>query len=189
LLALQRRGDSIQSFFGILAEEALAGTEADLSLRDRFVLVKLAYRRLHAGDLGVGLLCSLIGRIGALAGVHGVGIGVIGLGHGVFDAFCRARVNVRDLLGIFCRQFVEFVYAAANRVKLASHILFTGKGIQVSPESFVPFVLQRLFAGGAHSGLVGVLRRSCRSLRRLRVLVRRGGLRLCGSGLRLVVLT
>src|SRR5215470_15635852 len=56
LLGLQRFGHLIESSLGVLAQNGLAGTEADLSLRNRRVLIEPAHRLLHAGDLGGGSL-------------------------------------------------------------------------------------------------------------------------------------
>ncbi len=113
------------------------------------------------------LLSSLLGLVGAIARVQRVRIGFIGLAHGVADAFSGPRVNVSDHLGILRGELVQLIHAAADRIKLPVDIFLTGKGIQMSPETFFTLVGQRIFAG---SRLVRALR-----LLRLRLI--------CGSAL------
>src|SRR5262249_16939437 len=145
-------------------------TEADLSLGDGLELVNLTDRIFHGGDASVGLLRRLLGLVGAIARVERVRISVIGLAHGVANAFGGPRVDVSDHLGVLRGELVQLIHAAADGIQLSVHVLLTGKRIQMSPETFLLLISQRIFASG---GLVV-------GLRRLGLL---GLLLVCGSAL------
>ena len=60
------------------------------------------------------------------------------------NAFLRARINVLDVLRVCRGQLIELVHPVTNRLHLPLHILFAGEGINLSPETLVRFLLQRL---------------------------------------------
>ena len=115
-------------------------------------------------------------------------IGKISLGIRLTQAFLRARVHVFDVLRIGRSELIQLVHAIADRRHLALHVLFAGKGIDLSPKAFVCIRLQRLMSrqvyvavGVRTVGIRSGLRLSCRShrLRRGRRLLVGG----CGGGL------
>ena len=69
-------------------------------------------------------------------------IGVIGFAHGLANAISRPGVHVGDHLGVLGREFIQLIHAAANRIKLPVDILLAGKGVDLSPETFVALILQ-----------------------------------------------
>ena len=147
LLVLERGGHLVESVFGVLAEGALSGAEADFSLRDGLVLIDLADRIFNRGDARVRLLRRLLGLVGAIARVQRVRVGFIGLAHRVADAFGRTSVNVSDHLGVLCGEFIELIHAAANGIQLPVNIFLAGKGIQMSPKTLFARVGERILAG------------------------------------------
>ena len=108
----------IESVFGILAQDRLAGTEADFSLVRGLVLIDIADYGLNILHASGDLLRGLLRGGGFVAGVDGVLVGFIGLVRGELDARLRARVNVFDLLAVARGQFVEFVDAVTDRFGL-----------------------------------------------------------------------
>ena len=99
---------------------------------------------LHGVQTIAGLQRGLVGLLRAIAGVGGVLIRQRGLRVGLTNTFLRARVDVFDLARILGGQIVQLIHAIANGRELALHILLAREGIDLSPEAFVCFRLQRL---------------------------------------------
>src|SRR5262249_36744063 len=65
------------------------------------------------------------------------------------NTFSGPSVNVSDHLGVLRGELIQLIHAAADRIELPIDILFTGKGIQMSPETFLLLVGQWIFAGSS----------------------------------------
>ena len=79
-LILQRGGHIIESGLGVLAQNGLAGAEANLGLVSRFVLVDIADHLLHRGQTGVGLSRGLLRGLSFVTGIDGVLVSLVCLG-------------------------------------------------------------------------------------------------------------
>src|ERR1019366_5716481 len=79
-LIFQRSSHFIERVLSLLAQQALAGPEADFGLRGGLVLVNVAHHLLDAGKAGIGLLRGLLRRLGLVAGINGMQVGFVGLG-------------------------------------------------------------------------------------------------------------
>src|SRR5436309_556126 len=114
LLDFQGSCHFIESVLGLLAEDCLAGTEANFGLSSGLILVNLGDCLLDGSQAGGGLLGGLLGLVSASARVQRMGISVIGLAHGVADAFSCARIHVSNHLGVFRGELIQLVHAATN---------------------------------------------------------------------------
>src|SRR5205807_1158357 len=125
-------------------------------LGHRLILIDLGDRLLHRADARGGLLGGLLRLVGASSGVHCVSIGIVGLAHGLPNAFGRAGVNVGNHFGVLGGEFIQLIHAAPNRIKLAVDVLLAGEGVDFAPETLMAFVFQ-WFMTGVHL-LIGALR-------------------------------
>ncbi len=96
-LIFQRGRHLIQCSLGVLAQDALAGTETDFSLGRSLVLVDVADNLLDGGQAGVGLGGSLVRQGRLVAGINGVLVSFVGFRGSQTDAFGRARIDIFDL--------------------------------------------------------------------------------------------
>ena len=127
-----------------LLQHGGAGTEANFNLVGALVLVEILHDVGDRLQMSAGLLGGLVRHLSAVGGIDGVLIGEAGVGVGALDACGSAGVHILQHPGIARRELIEFIGAVANRGKLALHILFTRKRIQMSPEAFAGVGLERL---------------------------------------------
>src|SRR5439155_18168835 len=132
---------------GILAQNTLPGTEADLGLVSGFVLIDVADHALDRRQASVGLLRGLLGGLGLVASVDGMLVGFVGLIGRHLNALLGAAVHVLDHLRVGGGELVELIHAVTNRLSLTLDVFLAGKGIDLAPEALAAFVLQRRFAG------------------------------------------
>src|SRR6185369_17749705 len=181
-LTLQRRSHVVQGLLGILAEDALAGLEADFGLGCGFVLIDISNYLLDSGQAGGCLLRGVLRGLGAVTGVNRVLIGLIRLAGSELNALLRTRINVLDHLAVAGGELIELIDAVADGLRLPLHIFLASERVQVTPETLMSIGLQRLLAAGA-----GLRRSRCgRGLGRRLVLgsgigLREGGHRECAS--------
>src|SRR5207302_4119685 len=90
----------VKSLFGLLAQNALAGTETDFGLGGSLVLVDVANHLLDRREAGRSLLRGLLRLLGTVAGIGGVLVGFVRLGRRQLDALRCAAVDVLDHLAI-----------------------------------------------------------------------------------------
>src|SRR6185369_6658081 len=104
-------------------------------------------------------------RLGSLvAGVDCVLVGLSGLRRSLLNALLGAAVYILDHFRIRGCELIELVDAVANRLGLALNVFLAGKGVDLSPETLVAFVLQRSFTSGGVAAGGGLRRRGWRRL-------------------------
>src|SRR6185437_535577 len=137
----------VESFLRLRAQYLLSGSEANLGVRDRLILIQSADRLLHGVQTRACLIDGLLRCLRAVAGIDSVLVGLIGLERSLADTFLRASIDVLDVLRVLRSKLVALVHAVANRGHLALNVFLAGERIQVSPEPFVRVLLQRLMRG------------------------------------------
>ena len=119
VLSLHLLGKLIESLFCLRAQDLLSGTEANLGVRDRLILVKRAESLLNGVEASAGDLNALLRLLSAVAGIDGVLVRQVGFGICLVNTLLRTRIHVFDVLRVGRCELIQLVHAIADRRHLA----------------------------------------------------------------------